>query len=206
MSKPRRQKTKSFKKTYRIICPGKTETAYFNSLKEDRYPGISISIEPKLGKADKYEDVFEDLRRDLSFKEPSPRCFFINDMDAIVVQSKLKQYLADKAKTIKASKGALTVIESMPCIEFWFLLHYRYTDKRFPTYNSLKPDLLKAIPQYAKTEEVSRIIYSILKDKIDKAMENAAKTMKKKESCEGDCSYTNMHELIKFLDEEHRSR
>jgi hypothetical protein len=32
---------------------------------------------------------------------------------------------------------------------------------------------LKAIPQYAKTEEVSRIIYSILKDKIDKAMVKA---------------------------------
>lgn len=200
MSKPRRQKTKSFKQSIRIICPGLTEREYLDALRAERYTGLTIIIEPKLGKADKYDEIFEDLRRDSSLNEPSPPSFFINDMDAIVAQSKLKQYLADKGKTIKASKGALAVIESMPCIEFWFLLHYIYTDKYFPSYESVRAAFPKELFTYEKTQKCCSKIYPILRDKMDKAMRNAARTMKRKASCEGDCSYTNMHELIEKLD------
>lgn len=200
MSKPRKQRTKRFKKSIRIICPGLTEREYFDALRSDRYTGLRIDVEPKLGRADKYDEVFEDLRRDFRPKEPSPPCFFVNDMDAIIAQAKYQDYRDDKAKTIKASKGALTVIESMPCIEFWFLLHYIYTDKYFPSYESVRAAFPKELSNYEKTQKCCSKIYPILRDKMDKAMRNAARTMKRKASCEGDCSYTNMHELIEKLD------
>ena len=122
-------------------------------------------------------------------------------MDTIKAQGKMSNYLNDKNRTLKASREDLSIVESMPCIEIWFLLHYPYNDRYYPSYDSLKKAIRKAIPGYKKDKQWAGIIYSKLKDKIKLASKNAALTMKKKESCELDCSYTNMHELISKLDE-----
>ena len=119
MGRIKRQGSKPFNRPILIYCPGETEREYLRSLSADRYSGLDIVIKPKLGHADKYEEVFEDVRKDFSPKEPSPPCFFVNDMDAIVDQSKLGEYNQAKTDTISALEGTFTVIESMPCIEFF---------------------------------------------------------------------------------------
>lgn len=201
MGKARKQNTKSFKKSILIICPGITEQGYISSLKADKYRGLHIDLEPKLGKADKYGDVFCLLRKEYSNPQIARICIYVNDMDAIKAQGKMNNYLEDKNRTLRASNEELKVIESMPCIELWFLLHYHYTDRYYPSYDSLKQELRKTIPGYEKNEQWASKIYSILKDNTAAAVQNADKTMKKKEFSEGNCSYTNMHELIYMLDE-----
>jgi hypothetical protein len=201
VGKARKQKTKSFKKSVLIICPGITEKGYISSLRADRYRGLHIDLEPKLDKADKYSEVFCLLRKEYSTPKTARICIYVNDMDTIKAQGKMKDYLDDMNKTVRASNDKLKIIESMPCIEFWFLLHYQYTDRCYPSYDSLKQTIRKVIPYYEKNEQWARKIYSILEDKTNIAVKNADRTVTKKESGEGDCSYTNMHELISKLDE-----
>jgi hypothetical protein len=198
VGKPRGQRTKPFKKAIRIICPGEIERGYFQALKDDRFRGLLISIEPKLGQADKFEKVFKGIIKDYIDDVPLP-CFYVNDMDAIIAQDMLEKYKKAKGKALEASNGMLTMIETMPCIEFWFLLHYTYVAKYYPSYESIKKDVRNAIPDYDKNEAWAKKIYAILKDRIDIAIERAKMSMNNLQKGEGACSYTNMHELIEQL-------
>lgn len=204
MSRSRKQNAKSFKKSILIICPGLTEKGYLSSMKVDRYKGLAIELEPKLGKADKFNEVFRFLREEYSDPSTARICIYVNDMDTILSQRKTSEYLADKRRTQKVSRDELKVIETMPCIEYWFILHDHYTDKYYPSYDSLKQDMKKIADNYEKNEHWAGKIYSVLKNNLTRAIQNAEKTMSKKDSCEGDCSYTNMHELVQLLDEIHR--
>jgi len=49
---------------------------------------------------------------------------------------------------------SIEIIPSMPCIEFWFLLHYlRYAStKEYRSFKELEPELKKYIPKYKKSE------------------------------------------------------
>ena len=200
MGKPRGQRTKQFKKAIRIICPGVIERAYFQALKDDRFRGLLISIEPKLGQADKFEKVFKAIVNDYADGVPIP-CFYVNDMDAIIAQGMLEKYQTAKGKAIKASNEMLTMIETMPCIEYWFLLHDHYTTKYYPSYESMKKDVRDAIPDYDKNVAWAKKIYGILKDRIDIAIERSKMSMDNLKKGDVACSYTNMHELIEQLDE-----
>lgn len=199
MAKPRGQRTKPFKKVIRIICPGEIEKVYFQALKHDRFRGLSITIKPKLGQADKFEKVFQDIVKNYAEGE-SIAYFYVNDMDAIIAQDMLEKYKKAKGKALKASNGMLTMIETIPCIEYWFLLHYIYTTKHYPSYESMKKDVRDAIPDYDKNEAWAKKIYGILKDRIGIAMANSRKSTENKQKDEGACSYTNMHVLIEQLD------
>ncbi len=205
MGKPRPQKIKPYKQSILIICPGEIEQGYVRSLKDDKYRGLSISIEPRLGKADDFDKVLKRLEKEYSVAEPRT-CFYLNDMDAIIAQGKLDKYQIARSKELKASKGKLRIIESMPCIEFWFLLHYLYTTKCYPSYDSIKSDVRRKIPGYDKNEAWANKIYATIKDNTDTAIANAKKVMSVKNSGEGACSYTNMHELLEQLDEIMRMR
>jgi len=199
MSKQRGQSKKAFQKPILIICPGDIEQGYFQSLKMDRYCGLAITIKPRLGQADKFEKVFKGIIQD--YADGMPRtCFYVNDMDAIIAQSLLDKYQKAKEKALKASLGMLTMIETMPCIEYWFLLHELFTTKCYSSYGSLKKDLRDTIPDYDKNEAWAKKIYDILKDKTEFAMANSRKSTENKQNNEGACSYTNMHELIEHLD------
>lgn len=204
MKKRRNQATKGFRKSVLVVCPGKTEQGYIKSVKDDRYRGMHIDLVPKLGKADKFSAGFDFIKGEYSRGEPNRICIYVNDMDSIVAQDRKKQYEEAKHKALKASRGELKVIESMPCIEFWFLLHFYYTSKYYPTFESLKQEIKKSIPSYDKTEVWAQKIYSILKDNTDAAICNSKKSMAQKLCNEGDCSYTNMHELFETLDEINR--
>lgn len=198
-SKSRKHGTKPFQKPILIICPGEIERGYLQSLKDDRYRGMTIKIEPKLGQADKFENVFESIKKD--YAEGVPRtCFYVNDMDAIIAQSTLAKYQKERGKALKASQGMLTMIENMPCIEYWFLLHDHYTTKYYPSYESMKNDICKAIPDYDKNDAWAKKIYGMLVSRIDTAIKHSKKSTENKQTDEGACSYTNMHELIEQLD------
>jgi len=200
MGNLRKQKTKPFRKSILIICPGITEQGYIEALKADRYSGLTIEIVPKLDKADRFEDVFAVIKKEFAHGSPPRTCFYVNDMDAIIAQNKLSRYDSEKEKAMKVANAKLIVIESMPCIEFWFLLHFIYKDKIYASYENLKHDLRKEIAGYDKNSLWASKIYSIIKDKTSEAIKNAALTVKKKDCSNGACSYTNMNELIEMMD------
>ena len=69
----------------------------------------------------------------------------------------------------KAKGNGIEVIRSIPCFEFWYLLHFGYTSRSYDKRNILYSRLKSLIGSYEKSDSV----YLLLRDKIDKAILNA---------------------------------
>ncbi len=95
----------------------------------------------------------------------------------------LEKYQRENSKVEK--KAGIRVIETMPCTEFWFLIHYKegYSSHIYMSCQELEQELKKHLPDYKKTEKYfkNKEIYSVLKDnnKQEKAIKDS------KPYCEG---------------------
>ena len=91
------------------------------------------------------------------------------DMDVIEGNhDKMEHYRA-----LKRENPKIIFVESSPCTEYWFLMHYmpRPSSKEFPNYDAVAQELKKHIPNYKKTETFfnKTHIYRELKEKGDMA-------------------------------------
>ncbi|HNZ07956.1 MAG TPA: RloB family protein [Candidatus Cloacimonadota bacterium] len=202
MGKRSNTPAKQFKRVINIFCPGDVERAYLEKLKADRYPnGPRVDIKPKLGQADKYADVMDDIADLLSDSTGTELVFYVNDMDAIVAQGKLAAYESKKNRLKRKAGDRVVFIESMPCIEFWFLLHLCYLDRYWASWEELKPELLRKIAGYEKTRPRVTRLYDEIREQLAEAIERAKRSTAKHEEGLEACSYTYMHQLIEKLDE-----
>lgn len=111
----------------------------------------------------------------------------------------------DKLRQTKLGKKVVfTAIASVPCFEFWLLLHFIYTTRQFcAPGNSSNCDLVISelnkqgrIPGYAKGVLG---IFALTKDLVPAAIKNAKKLQQHNESAGTKMPSTNMHELIEYL-------
>lgn len=93
-------------------------------------------------------------------KEQYDKVYCVLDYDAIVSDiSELKKFESEVRKLgNKKSTRNINFILSMPCIEYWFLLHFKkkVSSKEYLSYDELKPELLQYIPDYEKLRVASR--------------------------------------------------
>ena len=130
-----------------IIGAGITEQWYFTHLKALR--GYRIKIRPRFfgtetaaGLAKRIEEVLQD--------EGIAICVFDADVSTWnEVEHKKLDTLRKKYK----DNPSVLLCDSMPSIEFWFLLHYKNTTRHFGTSKAVINELKKHIPQYDKTEQ-----------------------------------------------------
>lgn len=94
-------------------------------------------------------------------------CFIDSDTDIS------KQSQIDNAFKIAKANG-IELLISNPCFEVWFLQHYSYSTKPFPSSSSVINELKKYIPNYEKNTSV----YPIISEKILTALDNAKKLEK----------------------------
>ncbi|MDZ4122441.1 MAG: RloB family protein [Candidatus Cloacimonadaceae bacterium] len=195
---------KELKKSILIYCDGDTEKNYIISLKEDRYKHCPIKIEPKLQNKG-FSNVFKFLRE---MKRTGDAEFYhcilyVLDMDTIYQDRRLAAYKAERDRLQSAFEdGFLSCIESRPCIEFWFVLHFRHSDKLFSNYDETRRVLQNDLPDYEKTNKYSQTVYYKLKGKLSNAI-NRAKEIETRHNAidlSEDYSYTHMHILIEVLD------
>jgi len=79
----------------------------------------------------------------------------------------------DRIRRVRLGKGhTIVAITSVPCFEFWLLLHFVYTTKQFDTDTgsicaNVITDLKSHIPGYAKGDVD---IYQVTRDKLDTAI------------------------------------
>lgn len=70
----------------------------------------------------------------------------------------------------------VSVIINNPCLEFWFLLHYKKTSKRYTMCDDAGRDLKKYMKDYSKSEKFYKRrhndIYTMLQPKIKDAIKN----------------------------------
>ncbi len=198
----------SLKKSIAIIGEGETEWFYFDSLRiYHRYP---FKVAPDFPRHSDIDHILKLAKRYLDEEYDYVICLI--DMDRIKhVSAEWKKYQRHKNKEKKKKRknqGQIIFVETFPCMEFWFLLHFipNLSTKRYNSYEDILPELRKYMPEYEKTKKYFRQIslYSFLKENGDenRAIENAKKLCELNISeFENENSYSELYRVIELLNE-----
>ena len=183
-----------------IVCEGaKTEPLYFKALREEyklhtanievcNSPGADPMTIIKHAKA-RYKEA---KREGNSFDRVY--CVFDKDQHA-TYQSAIKELENSQPKNI------FFAITSVPCFEYWILLHFTYTTKPYyPTdcksvADNLIDDLKQYIPQYEKNTDV----FDIIKNNTSFAISNAKKVNMSAQKTYTDNPSTKVVDLVEYL-------
>lgn len=193
-----------------IYCCGKeyTELDYFTAMKLDRYRNTQIKVKPKFPAKQGYKKVFTEVKtvlkesNEVSPQYPPPKSIFIvTDIDDIYNKGKHQDYKERKENLLKeAGRRQVIFIESHPCFELWFLLHFEFTDKPYIYCDELIKDLRKYLKGYSKKEKYRKKVYDMTKQMIAKAIEHAKRIREKKRVAGEAFSYTDVYKLIEKID------
>ena len=173
----RRIAKRSENKKILIVCEGqKTEPLYFTALKND-YRLHATEIRIISAKRSDPMSLIDTAKQNYSDSieegDPYDSVFCVFDKDE-------HAHYNDAVKTIAKlePKSVYYAITSVPCFEFWLLLHYCYTTRQFESKKNKSAaeqvvcELKKHISKYEKGDPN---IYEKTKESIDKAIINAKK-------------------------------
>lgn len=198
----RAKKNKPTHTSILLVVEGDTERIYFERLKGfERY--TSLIIEPKI-------PSHGDIKRLLDYAKKGKNSktydyvWILFDRDVLLTQNLPKKTLDLINNPEKLKSQGIDIADSMPCFEIWFLLHYCLPKQTYQNQDKLIEELYKHIPNYCKKQEWldKNDIYSMLKDKINTALENS-KTLRgrNKNADSSDYSMCNVDLLIEKIQE-----
>jgi hypothetical protein len=189
-------------KSIAIIGEGETEWFYFDALRvSSRY---SFKMAPDFPCHSDIEHILKLAERYKNEGYDFVVCLI--DMDRIRQNpTEWKKY--QKHKTERKYKHII-FIETYPCTEFWFLLHFvpNLSTRLYRSYEDLLPELQKYMPGYEKTKRYFKQtdLYSFLNKHgdISRAMKNSEKLCElSKANPEDESSYSEIYKVIKLLDD-----
>ncbi len=169
------------KKSYAIIVDGNTEVWYFTMMKRQEYFAKNIAIKPELPKKKKLADQFEFVKKEARDYD---KVFWLLDLDVIIKETAEQlagkktalEEIASYIKTLNKYKN-VEILFNTPCLEFWYLLHFKNTSTYYPLCSAAQKELKKFLPTYEKTEKFytkkNNDIYKQLKPYQDEAMKKA---------------------------------
>jgi hypothetical protein len=196
----RRARRSSYDKVL-IVCEGeKTEPNYFNDLIQfHKLNTANVEIDGSCGSSPK--SVFERAVA-LSTAEdrkgdPFDRVYCVFDKDSHASYDETVKRISNCS-----TKGVFHAAISVPCFEYWLLLHFRYTTKPYASTGSSSvadeviKELKEFIPDYAKGDND---IFSSLSSHVDFAKENALRSLQHGDDNHTDNPTTYIHELVDYL-------
>lgn len=194
------QRNNAKRKSIAIIGEGLTEYRYIDSMKStERY---RFRLVPGFPKHTVITDLVELARKRKDEGYDYVLCLV--DMDIIQGNhNRLMQY-----KKLKKENADIIFVESSPCTEYWFLLHFMPSpsSRDYQDYDTVAKELRKNIPNYDKTEEFfnKTNIYTCLKEKgnMERAL-NISRELDILRSKEPDVykSYSQMYKLFDIIRE-----
>ena len=157
---------RALRETVAIIVDGEDEKWYIAKAKE-YYPNESIrrsKLKPEMVQKKKCKDLFSAAKEKLS--EGFSFVVLILDFDTIHRDPYEYSYFCDiyqRYQGVKNKAGRkndkwmanLRVLINNPCLEYWYLLHFKSTSKFYAQYEDLKRDLrgIKQLKDYDKCED-----------------------------------------------------
>lgn len=182
-----------------IVCEGeKTEPNYFKKLIDDlRLNTANVVIPNNVGGSSPSVIVDFALKEYRKEKEYD-RVFCVFDKDRHTTYNNA----LDKIRRARLGKGhTIEAITSVPCFEYWLLLHFDYTTKHFDTGSgsicaNVIVELKKYISTYAKGDVDT---YHVTRDKLDTAIRRSKRVVAHCETGGTDMPSTKMHEIIEYL-------
>lgn len=188
------------RKSIAIIGEGLTEYRYVDDLRTtERY---RFSLVPGIPKHSDLDDIVKLAKERVRTGYDYVLCLI--DMDVIKVNhDQMAHYNA-----LKKDNPEIIFVESSPCTEYWFLMHYmpNPSSKEYSNYDAVAQELKKHIANYEKTEAFfnKTHIYRELKEKGDmtKAIELSREfeQLREKEP-EVYKSYSQMYKLFDIIAE-----
>lgn len=151
-----------------VIVDGKDEKWYIQKVKEHYKPNVlrQIKIVPELAQKKKIAQLFADAKDKLA--KGYTQVILIVDFDDVGKDKKeleefkmfYSAYISMNLKNGEVGRkyqwmANLILIINSPCVEYWYMLHFRKITKYYPNYAQLKHDL-KLIPMlqdYDKDED-----------------------------------------------------
>jgi hypothetical protein len=198
----RRQAKKAPYDKVLIVCEGeKTERKYFSELRDHyRLNTTNIEICGDCGSApinviDKAKQLYrEEIRKQLPFD----RVYCVFDRDS---HDSYDQAIA--AIQSAKPKDTFYVINSVPCFEFWLLLHFEFTAKPFYATTGVKSacdrvqeKLKQYIPNYAKGDNGH---FDALINELPRAIKHAKQVLAGSRRDGSDNPCTRVPELVEYL-------
>ena len=195
-----KQRNRKVRKSIAIIGEGLTEYRYVDDLRTtERY---RFSLVPGIPKHPDVDDIVKLARERVNAGYDYVLCLI--DMDVLEGNhEKMAHY-----KTLKQNNADIIFVESSPCTEYWFLMHFMPgpSSKEYANYDAVAQELKKHIVNYDKTETFfnKTHIYRELKEKgnMAKAIElsRELEDLREKEP-EVYRSYSQMYRLFDIIAE-----
>jgi len=194
----RRRATKAPYDTILIVCEGeKTEPNYFTELKSAfRLSNANIKIcGHGSGPLRVVKFAIETYQKEQEFD----RVYCVFDRDRHTTYN----VAIDKIKRTRLGKGSkIFAIPSVPCFEFWLLLHFEYTTRQFnaPDDGSICAEVIKELRNYLPAyQKGNQDIFNTIQDKLETAITNARRVEKFHQTSGTDNPSTMVYSLVEDL-------
>ena len=189
-------------KTLLIVGEGITEYNYFNDLRRClRHKGVNIIVEKSRGSAP--INVVDFAIRYASKNSGINYVFCVIDRDEHQsYQEAIDKIVGYKSPRAAKSNPKFDCIMSVPCFEFWVLLHFIFSAKAYVKSSNKSAaenviyDLLEQFPEYSK---ISMDLYSRLMSRLPVAIKNAKQLVIINEKTGTINPSTNMRVLLEFI-------
>jgi hypothetical protein len=176
----RQKHVRTTNKRFLIVCEGtKTEPYYFSELlKHLRIPPQVVRIAPndRVSPDRVVAHALDLYNGDNLGGDPYDKVFCVFDRD----QHTTFDGAVQRVKDLHNAKKPVAAITSTPCFEVWFLLHFSYTDQPFhatgkKSVGDQVVSALRAKPDFKNYGKGQKDTYSLLADKLNNAITNAAR-------------------------------
>lgn len=129
-----------------VIGAGITEQWYFTHLKAIKQ--LRIQIRPRFFGNEHIQALEKSIEQVLSSEG---QAIVVFDTDTLAWDAGEKKRYEDFMRRY-SKDSRVTICDSLPSIEYWFLLHYLKTNKFYGTSKAVINDLFHYIPNFDKTE------------------------------------------------------
>jgi hypothetical protein len=171
-----------------LIGAGITEQWYFTHLKALRR--MRIQIRPRFFGNEQIHSLEKNVEQVLSTEGFAVVVF---DSDVTTWNESERQRLQAFRRKYEG-RNDVVLCDSMPSIEFWFLIHYIHTNRHYGTSRAVVAELKKFIPDFDKSERFLKNAKWVAELCADGKLEQAIRTAQKL-GMEGP-SYSNLWKLF----------
>ncbi len=184
-----------------IVCEGsKTEPHYFQGLiahYQLNSANIKVTGESDSSPISIWQYAHEKYQEEKNAGDPFDRVYCVFDKDTHASYRQACDQIA--AATPQDTFFAIT---SVPCFEYWLLLHFNYTTKPYNSLpgnssaNQVFKDLKQFLPDYQKGQTG---LFTVLQNQLVHAVTNAERALAAAQSNHTDNPSTQVHELVGYL-------
>ena len=183
-----------------IVCEGaKTEPNYFHEIVAHyKLNTANVAIHGKgSGPGNVLDEAIRRYKLESGKGDPYDRVYCIFDKDQHTSYKETLKLIEEYDP-----KGIIYKCSSVPCFEYWLILHFKYTTKPYAPIahrsaaQQVLVELRKYMPQYSKG---SRYVFGELQNKLEFAKENAGRSLAEARKNYTDNPSTEVHELVQYL-------